>query len=69
MKLELEDSDLAEIREMLMGNVDFEPTDAEIREVVLADPYAMVTARDWGWNDTEVRDRICVALERRRGLR
>ncbi len=63
MKLELEPADLHQIRDMLKGNINFEPTDEQIRRVVLADPYAMATAWDWGWNDTEVRDRLCAALE------
>lgn len=69
MKVELEPEDFVEIREMLMGNIDFEVTDAEIAQVVYADPYSIATATTWGWNDTEVRERICAALEKLKGVR
>ena len=46
-----------------MGNVDFTPTDDQLREVCRRDPRLIPLAMMWGWSDTEVRDQLCAALE------
>jgi hypothetical protein len=56
-------SDLAEMRDQATGNVSFEPTDAQLREVCRLDPQLIPLARMWSWGDTEVRDQLCAALE------
>lgn len=70
MKIVLEPKDFVEIREMLMGNVDQEFTDEQLITAVMADGYIVgVVVDGYGWNDTEVRDRLCSSLEGQRESR
>jgi hypothetical protein len=55
---------LQAMRDMTMGNLDFEPTDDELRTAWRTMPVTRTMATEWGWNDTEVRDETCAALER-----
>lgn len=61
MRLKIDDQDLKEIRDVLMGNVDGEVTDEQIRRA--ATPEIIALAMQWGWSDTEVRDELCTAVE------
>lgn len=67
MKIELEAADLQEMRDLVMGCIDFEPTDAQLREAVDQNTtegsslLGLIIA--WGWHDTEVRDQLCAALD------
>ena len=54
--------DLAEMRGQALGNVDFEPTDDQLREVCRRDPRLLALAVMWSWHDTEVREQLCAAL-------
>lgn len=62
-RLELTVEDLAEMRGQAMGNVDFDPTDDQLRKACRRDPDLLPLAMRWGWSDTEVRDQLCAALE------
>ena len=55
--------DLAEMHDEATGNVAFEPTDDQLREVCRRDPNLIPLAMMWGWGDTEVREQLCAALE------
>jgi hypothetical protein len=56
------EDDLREMREVMMGVIDFEPTDDELR-AVWADQELVGLAHTWSWHDTEVRDDLAAALE------
>jgi hypothetical protein len=60
---ELTTEDLAEMRGQALGNVDFEPTDDQLREVCRRDPQLLALAMMWSWHDTEVREQLCAALD------
>lgn len=51
------------MRGQAQGNIDFDPTDDQLREACRRDPRLLPLARMWSWHDTEVRDDLCAALE------
>jgi hypothetical protein len=54
---------LAEMRDEMVGNLDFEPTDDELRRVLAEHSHIVALAYEWGWGDTEVREQLAAALE------
>lgn len=63
MKIELEASDLQEMRDAVEGNIDFEPTDEQLRKVTES-RQLLGLAVMWSWGDTEVRSDLVEALEK-----
>lgn len=52
-----------DIRGELLGNVSIDPTNAELRQVIDDNPDVVGLAYQWGWGDTEVREKICALVE------
>lgn len=63
MKITLEAKDYQAIRDEAQGNVSFVPTDDQIDATLAAYPELIGLAQQWGWGDTEVRERLCTVLE------
>jgi hypothetical protein len=63
VKLVLEPSDYQEVRDVIAGHIEGEPTDAQIDAAFVARPTILGKALSWGWNDTEVRDELCELLD------
>lgn len=53
-------ADFAEMRDEMMGNLDFVPADDELRAVWTDRLVGLAVA--WGWGDTEVRELLAEAL-------
>jgi hypothetical protein len=51
-----------EMRDEMMGNLDFQPTDDELRRVFAEHRHIVALAYEWGWGDTEVREQLAAAL-------
>lgn len=62
MRIELESDDFNDVRDAMMGVIDFEPTDEQIREAIGHKSDLLGQAAEWGWNDTEVRSEVANAL-------
>ena len=59
-----EDEHIAAIRGELLGNVDYDPSDDELRKLFADNPDLVGLAISWEWGDTEVRDKVCDLVER-----
>lgn len=57
------ESDLHAMRDALLGVLDFAPTDDQLR-AAWANPQLAGLAREWGWGDTELREKLAAELER-----
>lgn len=55
---------LPELRLMIKGLVEPEPTDEELRTFVQENPHLRALAVEWGWDDTQVRDDSCAVIEK-----
>ncbi|MGW4528313.1 hypothetical protein [Amycolatopsis sp. NPDC004378] len=56
------EDDLREMRDMMLGVIDFAPADDELR-TAWTNPRLVSLAREWGWGDTELRDELAAELE------
>lgn len=56
------EDDLREMRDMMLGVIDFAPSDDELR-AAWTNPRLVGLAREWGWGDTELRDELAAELE------
>ncbi|WP_410570565.1 hypothetical protein [Amycolatopsis sp. cmx-4-61] len=55
--------DLALLNDETVGNVGFDVTDDQLRQVWRHDPHLVALARERTWGDTEIRDQLCASLE------
>lgn len=65
-EIELTADDLREMAGEMEGNIAEPPSEEELREVVRRDSSLYFLAQEWTWGDTEVRDRLYLALLRLR---
>ncbi|GAB3161921.1 hypothetical protein GCM10027258_79860 [Amycolatopsis stemonae] len=56
------ETELTAMRDMMLGVIDFAPTDAELR-TAWSNPRLASLAREWGWGDTELREELAAELE------
>lgn len=56
------ESDLQEMEDQTLGNLGFQPTRAQLRQVWRENPWMVVLGRSETWSDTEAREQLCAAL-------